>query len=239
LQTHDVLFGLIAWKLGFVAREGLIAASTVWAGQRDRSLADLLVERQAQSVEHRELLVPLVEAFLSQHGGDAQQCVEALSSVSSVHEEMALLLDPNRTVIRSRTDETVIRNASSLEIDAEDSQSSAWRFQILRPHAKGGLGQVSVARDLELNREVALKEIQQRHLGDAASRERFILEAEITGGLQHPGIVPVYGLGRFADGSPFYAMRFIRGDSLKAAIEDFHRPESKAAKTQDERKLEL
>ena len=48
------------------------------------------------------------------------------------------------------------------------------------------------------------------------------LEAEITGGLEHPGIVPVYGLGTYAGGRPYYAMRFIKGDSLKEAIEQFH-----------------
>jgi serine/threonine protein kinase len=96
------------------------------------------------------------------------------------------------------------------------------RFRILRPHAKGGLGQVYVAHDEELHREVALKEMQDRHVHDAASRQRFLLEAEITGGLEHPGIVPVYGLGQYADGRPFYAMRFVRGDSLKDAIARFH-----------------
>ena len=56
--------------------------------------------------------------------------------------------------------------------------------------------------------------------------QRFLLEAEITGGLEHPGIVPVYGLGTYADGRPFYAMRFIRGDSLKEAIDRFHADET-------------
>ncbi len=51
---------------------------------------------------------------------------------------------------------------------------------------------------------------------------RFLLEAEVTGGLEHPGIVPVYGLGQYEDGRPYYAMRFIRGDSLKSAITQFH-----------------
>src|SRR5262249_52830343 len=97
------------------------------------------------------------------------------------------------------------------------------RFRVLRPHAKGGLGQVFVARDEELNREVALKEIREERADDPDSRARFVLEAEITGGLEHPGVVPVYGLGSYADGRPFYAMRFIRGDSLHDAIDRFHR----------------
>ncbi len=96
------------------------------------------------------------------------------------------------------------------------------RFRILRPHARGGLGEVFVARDVELHRDVALKEIQQRHADNADSRARFLLEAEVTGSLEHPGIVPVYGLGAYADGRPYYAMRFIQGDSLKDAIDCFH-----------------
>jgi serine/threonine protein kinase len=85
---------------------------------------------------------------------------------------------------------------------------------------------VFVAVDAELNREVALEEILDSHADDDTSRQRFLLEAEITGGLEHPGIVPVYRLGAYADGRPFYAMRFIRGDSLKEAIEQFHEDEA-------------
>ncbi len=83
-----------------------------------------------------------------------------------------------------------------------------------------------VALDEELHREVALKQILDQHADDPTSRARFLLEAEITGGLEHPGIVPVYGLGAYADGRPYYAMRFIKGDSLKEAIERFHADES-------------
>jgi serine/threonine-protein kinase len=96
------------------------------------------------------------------------------------------------------------------------------RYRILRPHAEGGLGAVFVAHDEELHREVALKEILERHVHNTENQLRFLLEAEVTGGLEHPGIVPVYGLGRYEDGRPYYAMRFIRGESLKSAITHFH-----------------
>ena len=69
---------------------------------------------------------------------------------------------------------------------------------------------------------MALKEIQNQYCDDADNRARFLLEAEITGGLEHPGIVPVYGLGQYGDGRPYYAMRFIRGDNFKEAIVRFH-----------------
>ena len=103
-----------------------------------------------------------------------------------------------------------------------ESTSDGQRFRILRPHARGGLGDVFVALDSELHREVALKQILEKHADDPDSRERFVAEAEITGGLEHPGVVPVYGLGTYGGGRPYYAMRFIKGDSLKEAIEHFY-----------------
>jgi tetratricopeptide (TPR) repeat protein/tRNA A-37 threonylcarbamoyl transferase component Bud32 len=113
------------------------------------------------------------------------------------------------------------------------------RFQIVRPHARGGLGEVFIALDQELRREVALKEIQERHADDPVSRGRFVLEAEVTGGLEHPGIVPVYGLGQYRDGRPYYAMRFIRGESLKEAIDRFHQADAQPGRDPGERELSL
>ncbi len=132
----------------------------------------------------------------------------------------------DETISNSRMDTADIgstRGRSTQALAAPSGDES--RFQILRKHAKGGLGEVFVAFDLELHREVALKEIQERYADHDESRDRFVLEAEVTGGLEHPGIVPVYGLGRYRDGRPYYAMRFIRGDSLKDAIDQFHAQE--------------
>src|SRR5262249_2787983 len=103
---------------------------------------------------------------------------------------------------------------------------------------RGGLGAVFVALDAELNREVALKQILDQHADDSTSRARFLLEAEITGGLEHPGIVPIYGLGTYDGGRPFYAMRFIKGDSLKEAADRYHADES-LLKDPGRRALEL
>ncbi len=98
------------------------------------------------------------------------------------------------------------------------------RYRAIAFHAKGGLGRVSVAEDIELERQVALKELLDRHADHPETQARFIQEAKITGSLEHPGVVPIYGLGRTSTGRPYYAMRFIEGTSLATAIEHLHQP---------------
>jgi len=109
-------------------------------------------------------------------------------------------------------------NKTAPDVEAID----AGRYRPLRFHAAGGLGRIFVAEDTELNREVALKLIKDESLASSDNRHRFELEAEITGRLEHPGVVPVYGFGLGREGRPYYAMRFIRGEPLADAIDRFH-----------------
>ena len=87
---------------------------------------------------------------------------------------------------------------------------------------RGGAGPGVCGADAELPRQVALKRLQDRLLRSGESRRRFVLEAEITARLEHPGVVPVYGLGVDRQGQPYYAMRLIRGETMARAIERFH-----------------
>jgi serine/threonine-protein kinase len=95
-------------------------------------------------------------------------------------------------------------------------------FQNLRFYAAGALGEIYVARNAELNRDVALKFLRAGRSHEPASLRRFLKEAQITGSLEHPGVVPIYALGTDDSGDLCYAMRFIRGQTLQDAIEAFH-----------------
>ena len=94
----------------------------------------------------------------------------------------------------------------------------------LQFHAQGGLGAIFKARDPRLGRDLAVK-----FPGDSsatfAEREiekRFLREVRVTAALEHPGIVPVYGLGHDGEGRICYAMRFITAQTLKHAISEYH-----------------
>jgi serine/threonine protein kinase/tetratricopeptide (TPR) repeat protein len=103
-----------------------------------------------------------------------------------------------------------------------DIATAKAEYRELRFHAAGALGEVFLARNAELNREVALKFLKPGRSRDPDSLRRFLREAEITSRLEHPGIVPIYALGSDKRGVPCYAMRFVRGETLQGAIDAFH-----------------
>jgi serine/threonine-protein kinase len=209
----------------------LVAAFHAWTLDKSRSLADHLVALGHLNAAQRAAIEALSALHVESHGGDSEKSLAALSAGRSTRERLAELGDPdiNATLARvgpGSTEPDDDRSGQTLSLSVGTATTNGQRFRVLRPHARGGLGALSVALDTELNREVALKEILDSHADDPASRRRFVREAEITGGLEHPGIAPVYGLGTYGDGRPYYAMRFIRGDSLKDVIARFHADES-------------
>jgi serine/threonine-protein kinase len=224
---RNLVFGILALQMDFISRDALIHAMHAWVLYKHKPLGQILLEQGALREDTHPLLEAMVQKHLELHGGDAQKSLEAVISVGSVRQQLQLVADPEVQAslahVSAQKEEAV--PCSTTDYSAGTPTSSGLRFRVLRPHAKGGLGEVFVANDEELHREVALKEIQAPYSNDPHSRSRFLLEAEITGGLEHPGIVPVYGLGSYPDGRPFYAMRLIKGDTLHDAIQRFHRDE--------------
>src|SRR5262249_20728590 len=117
---------------------------------------------------------------------------------------------------------TVLQEPFGLSPPSIEPAPDDQRYRVLRWHDDGSLGDVFVAYDAELDREVALKRIKPDRAREPRSRSRFVSEARITGRLEHPGIVPIYGRGLDDRGRPYYAMRFIRGETLKDAIRRLH-----------------
>ena len=104
-----------------------------------------------------------------------------------------------------------------------DARVLEGRYELIRKLGQGGLGRVWLARDVNLNRHVALKEISHPTGVSEAMIERFRHEAEITGRLDHPSIVPIYQLGKDeASGRMFYAMRFLGRTTLQDSTNEYH-----------------
>jgi len=110
----------------------------------------------------------------------------------------------------------------ALTSSAGEGEAMAWPpqlpfpigdYELIEQVGQGGMGIVFRARQMSLGREVAIKMIQQDRLNSPEDHQRFLAEAEATARLEHPGIVQVYEVGQF-DGTPFFSMQFVRGQTL-------------------------
>jgi WD40 repeat protein/serine/threonine protein kinase len=200
--SRDLRLGLYAFEQGAIDRNQLVAVIKEWTSVPDRPLA----------------------ALLADHGGiDEAVLARLLERVASDLDAMDAL-DPGATVAYVGRNATAGPSESPVGAGhVDDPALLGGRFQVVGVHGRGGLGEVSIAFDRELNRSVALKELRAGLAHDPSAQARFVREAEVTGRLEHPGIVPVYSLGRHGDGRPYYAMHLVQGETLRSEIERFHR----------------
>ncbi len=236
--NRSLLFGILAWQLDFVTQDALGEGLKACAEPVGGSLGELFVECGFITEHELQLLEALVDLHIQRHGGDLARSIESMKIVPQALDPLLALYPEDKELQKSlaalrtadstgfmRESEAITRDAASeaaAHIGPGPSLKADARFRLVRPHASGGLGMVWLAIDQELDRAVALKEMKGNGAADSRSRLRFVREAEITGKLEHPGIVPVYSLGTHLDGRPYYAMRFIEGESLREAIGRFH-----------------
>ncbi len=101
-------------------------------------------------------------------------------------------------------------------------QGAACDYEVGQILGEGGMGSVFRARQACMDRDVAVKMVKRRFLAGSSGHEtisRFLVEAMITGGLEHPNIVPIYDAGLTAHGEPFYAMKEVRGTAWSETID--------------------
>lgn len=122
-----------------------------------------------------------------------------------------------RVLLRdARTDERpAVASSEAIPTSAGD----AGRYHLHGEIARGGMGLVLKGRDVDLGRDVAVKVLLEKHRDSPEMVRRFVEEAQIAGQLQHPGIVPVYELGRLPDDRLYIAMKLIRGRTLASLLE--------------------
>jgi serine/threonine protein kinase len=93
------------------------------------------------------------------------------------------------------------------------------KYRIEQSIGRGGMGAVYRARDVRLDRLVAVKVVRADLLQDMEARRRFRREAQIVARLQHPGIVSIFDFGTFADGGAYLVMELVRGEDLRRVLQ--------------------
>ena len=218
---------MVALQAGLINSEqfnGFIESSLDWDEARDGPYPALLVQRgwiRASDTPHLEYLV---ERKLKAHAGDAG------ASLITINSEVKCSLEAlgNPESRGSKANFSPVKSSEAeMPQPANSPLKSDERYALSHLHAIGGIGQVWLARDRQLGRDVALKELRPDQAENATLCARFLKEAQITGQLEHPGIVPVYELARRpVTGKPFYTMRFLQGKTLNEAAVLYHQKRS-------------
>jgi serine/threonine-protein kinase len=167
---------------------------------------------------------PRLEDYLTEEAGAASTALfrELLRLELELRQESGEALERHGYAERFPGRGEVIDAVFQEFADVSPRRGRLGRYALVRAHARGGLGEVLLARDQELPRVVAVKRLQERFAGHPDSQRRFLLEAEITARLEHPGVVPVHGMVSDDRGQTCYAMRFVQGETLQDAIRRFH-----------------
>ncbi|MFK8113083.1 MAG: protein kinase [Rubripirellula sp.] len=118
------------------------------------------------------------------------------------------------------TDDSLVFESPLVRVSDQSgaNHSGSGRYQIEGEIARGGMGVVLKARDTELGRDLAIKSLLKNSADSETALLRFVEEAQINGQLQHPGIAPVYDVGRLPDKRPFFSMKLVKGKTLAALL---------------------
>ncbi len=217
LVEQNLLLGVLAYHMDFVRRAELIAALESWVQNKRQPFEEVLAARGKLTADDLALLRSVVQRQLRKQREHPDRTLQGSEAFAALQEDLKHLGD--------RDLQTYLAQYTALPPAPEGKAApgaAAARFRIVRKLAEGSLGEVFLARDEELEREVAVKEIRKEIVDRAEARARFLREAEIAAKLEHAGIVPIYGIGSYGDGRPFYAMRYIQGTTFKEAIKKYH-----------------
>jgi serine/threonine protein kinase/tetratricopeptide (TPR) repeat protein len=221
--SRGLLFAIFAIHLDFITRDQLTAAIAEWIRQPSRPIAQILVDQKALDPRTREIVEDVVARHLEQHGGDAERSIANLGAKGLIPPELAPALGGSMTSDAATSASAGVEGADASDpISLSDYAAGGTRYRVLRPQDRGGMGEVFVARDLELGREVLLKQLPERRADDPQFRAAFLKEIRAGAALEHPGIAPVYDVGQYPGGRLFEVMRLIPGGTFQRAIRDHH-----------------
>ncbi len=212
--------------------EAIVQAVRNWTNDKSRSIGQILLEQAQIDLSELEALQKLAGRRAKKYGGVERGLASVKASESLLKQLETIDDDDLQASVAYLTGAGSATHPSGTNEDDRGGFKTTpdKRFKKLGFHKGGGLGEIYEAIDVELDRKVAFKEISLRLAHDTQLRARFLQEANVTGLLEHPNVVPIYGHGRFRDGRPYYVMKFIKGESLKELIERMNRVDRQKAK---------
>ena len=171
-----------------------------------------------------------LDACLGLAFGTEQDSDSAIASQSVLQSLGRLMETVPQVTLRESSGEVAIEPLVKPEAAKQFRADANSRYRIDGEIAVGGMGRILKGRDTDLGRDLAVKVLLDKHREKPEVVQRFVEEAQIGGQLQHPGIAPVYELGRFEDHSPFFTMKLVKGKTLSELLDERSNLDAERAK---------
>ena len=236
-KDRELLFGVLAVQLKLVSPQQLMESAAAWATRQDKPLSEVLVVHGLLSLEKKKLIEELLELQVKEHAGNIQSTLQSFGGDRAVYESFAgsILVEKDAIKLSYQGSPDLGQKpvSEALDDDTRLTIEQPGRYSIKGEHDRGGIGRIMIAFDETVGREIAVKELLPQTGGSGkpaldspmrktgAALARFLREARITGQLEHPGIVPVYEIGKKSDGSIYYTMKLIRGSNFSAKLKEY------------------
>ena len=211
----------VAMANSYASLAEMIEKSAVWSREQLRAEEELGLSEVSKERMRRSMRKARVDALRQTSTGYPGQTEVDSSRMVAENRDIYQTQDFSQadSVQESSND---LRATAGIE-GGDEIRQAVSRFTMLKKIGEGGLGTVWLARDELLHRNVAIKELNETAAKSRRQWERFRREAEITGHLEHPNVVPLYMSGVNPETRrPFYAMRFLGKRTLSEAIEEYH-----------------
>jgi tetratricopeptide (TPR) repeat protein len=211
---RNLLFAVLALQADLIDRGQFIEACTLWSAHKDVPIENLLVERGWLTTAGKNLVEQLCHLKMSKHGGDAHASLVEVAR-PELFDALTTLADiPASPPASTRSGKTL----------APGSRGKAGRYDLFEQLGRGGMGLILRGHDPELGRDVAVKLLREDRQDETDLKRRFVEEAQVSGQLQHPGVVPIYDLGCDENGLPYFAMKLVKGRTLADLLRDRPNP---------------
>jgi len=226
-MTESIIYLVLAFRAGYLTKKELEALINEW---QQNPAADILkkLKNMLRSDEIREI-EKIVSLSLKSNQNSMKKTLLSLGGdkiiLKSIGGKESFSLKSPPGNIKLNEDDLSYGVKQNRDADIEDEKNDVdseqrGKYILGEEKGKGGMGRVLVAFDDHIKRDIAIKELLSTGSKNRGMVIRFLREARVTGRLQHPSIMPVYEIGKRADGTFYYAMKLIKGKTLDKAIRE-------------------
>ncbi len=223
---HQLLFAVLVVQVGLARADQVLAAAAAGLTEPELDLGSRLVQAGVISRQQRLLVAAMTDEAVRAQGGDPGETLGLFGGPDSVARTFGGSLELSAEgELKVQPTPPPLPAAADSQTQAPVTAEAAGRYTLGSECGRGGQARVMLAIDQHIGREVAFKQLLAGSSASGSAKPsattvaRFLREARVTGLLEHPNIIPVHELGRRGDGSLYYTMRLVRGESLADRLE--------------------